>query len=161
VVLLVVVVVGAVALLRGGGDGEAASTTTTTSGGSSTSGSTETSEPTTTSETPTSGSTSTPTTTPGTSTPLSVPGSTTAPPEGFPEPPDAEPSVTGGIDVPGTVDEVGAFYEEELAAAGYEVGPAFDVGVGRSYSVTGQGVDGQLLLVDLGTGTVSVIWSAT
>ena len=89
-----------------------------------------------------------------------MPGAT-ALPEGFPEPPGASPSVTGGIDVPGTVDDVAAFYEANLPPAGYVIGSQVDVGVGRSLPVTNSGVDGQLLLVDLGTGTVTVLWTAT
>ncbi len=160
VVVLLLTAVG-VFLVVGGDDDDSAGSTTTSSTTSTETASTTTETTETTASTPTTPDPTDPTTSTQAPTVPSVPGSTAALPEGFPDPPGATPSVTGGIDVPGTVDEVAAFYEANLPPAGYTIGSGFDVGVGRSFEVTGPGVDGQLLLVDFTTGTVSVIWTAT
>lgn len=161
--VLVLIAVGAFLVLGGdddGGDDDTASSTSTTASTSE-----PTSEPTSgegTGSSVTTGPTASSTSTVSTpDPPVTPPTSSSALPEGFPEPPGATPSVTGGIEVPGTVEEVAAFYGENLPSAGFTVGSELDVGVGRSLAVTGGGLDGQLILVDIGLGTVTVIWTAS
>lgn len=82
------------------------------------------------------------------------------PPEEFPEPDGATSSVTGGIEVSGTPADVADFYETELTAAGYTVARTTVEGLAESLVVSGNGVDGQLVITDVGVST-AVLWLET
>jgi len=93
-----------------------------------------------------------------------VPPGTTdfSPPEGFPQPEGATPdTITGGLSVPGTAADAAAYYEGALPGAGYAVERLEVSGLPAVLTVTGSGVNGQLVFVDLGFGTTSVLWTAT
>ncbi len=84
-----------------------------------------------------------------------------APPEGFPQPEGTVPdTLTGGLTVPGTAADALAFYEGALPGAGYAVEPSELPGVAAVLAVTGDGVTGQLVFLDLGLGSTSVVWVA-
>lgn len=82
-------------------------------------------------------------------------------PDGFPQPDGAVPdALTGGLTVPGEAAAAQSFYEGALPGAGYTVEPADLPGVAAALAVTGDGISGQLLFLDLGLGSTSVLWVA-
>ncbi|HEU5152203.1 MAG TPA: hypothetical protein VFU19_17055 [Iamia sp.] len=95
-------------------------------------------------------------------TPPSLPGTgTNAPPDGFPDPPGARESITGGIEVPGmTAAQLAAFYEAELPGAGYTVDRVDDIA--GTFVLTISGPDsGVLSIVEVATLPATAIWTAT
>lgn len=91
---------------------------------------------------------------------VSVPATGTdfAPPAAFPQPEGAAPDgITGGLEVPGTSEDALAFYEGALPGAGFTATRADLPGI-VALEVTGDGLAGQLLFVDIGLGTTTVLW---
>lgn len=85
-----------------------------------------------------------------------------APPDGFPQPDGAAiDELTGGLTVPGEAAAARSFYEGALPGEGYTVGSADLPGVAGALAVTGDGVSGQLVFLDLGFGSTSVFWVAS
>jgi hypothetical protein len=99
---------------------------------------------------------------PPTSSPTpTLPGAgTLAPPDGFPDPPGARESITGGIEVPGmTAEEVGQFYEDGLPGAGYTVDRVDDLNGIVAITVSGP-EDGVLSITSFAGLPTTVIWTA-
>ncbi len=99
---------------------------------------------------------------PGSTTPLPdlpFPGGLGDPlPDGFPTPEGAQPGAIG-LEVDQPASAVIDFYRSALPAAGYTVADGDDASTGASLLVTGNGVDGQLVITDIVTPT-RIVWLA-